>query len=91
MGNGRCSCLAVTEISGVAVFGQPGAPNRRRPRADKAEIYEPLSVYPIPCTAAGLSCGAFDRSRRADVTDKDSRRYEASTPASSGCGEACSD
>ena len=45
----------VTEISGVAVFGQIGAPDRRRPRADKAEIYEPPSVYPILRTAAGLS------------------------------------
>jgi hypothetical protein len=39
----------------VAVFGQVGTPDRRRPRADKAEIYEPRSVYPIACTTAGLS------------------------------------
>jgi hypothetical protein len=32
-----------------------GTPDRRRPRADKAEIHEPPPVYPIACGAAGLS------------------------------------
>lgn len=54
----------------MAVFGQIGTPNRRRPRADKAEIYEPPAVYPIPCTAAGLSCDTvLETARRAGLTN----------------------